>query len=58
MPTPGLLYQDYGEHVKSLLWDVLLFVVRSFYFIWESLILSLVPDRFRSLKVKQRKSGS
>lgn len=52
MATPGLLYQDYGEHIKSLLWDGLVFAIRSFFYILEAIYLTLIPDRFRKLKVK------
>lgn len=60
MPTPGLLYQDYGDHIKSLLWDFLVFAIKSFIYILEAIYLTIIPDRFRKLKVKwerEKESG-
>ena len=51
MWRPGLLYTDTGDHVKHLLKDLVIFAIKSVFYILEAIFLSLVPDRFRTLKV-------
>lgn len=51
MSRPGLLYTDFRTHLQNLIKDVFMFCVLSFYYICESIFLTILPDRFRKLKV-------
>lgn len=48
---PELLYENLWEHIYSLFLDVIIFFVKSVYFIAESIYLTLLPDKFREKKV-------
>jgi hypothetical protein len=39
------------EHAYLLIVDLIIFFVKSFYYVCETIILTLVPDRFRKFKV-------
>lgn len=52
MSKPGLLYTDYREHLQNLIKDVFIFALKSILYICETIYLTLIPDRFRKLKVK------
>lgn len=45
------LYVNHVEHITSLLMDLLIFWIKSIYFIAESMYLTLLPNKFRKLKV-------
>lgn len=51
MAKPGLLYTDYREHVKNLVKDLIIFFCKSIFYILESIFLTIIPDRFRKMKV-------
>lgn len=53
MSKPGLLYTDYREHITNLAKDLFIFAIKSFLYICETIFLTLIPDRFRKLKVKE-----
>lgn len=46
-----LLYENWFERFYSLLLDLLIFFAKSIYYTAESLYLTLLPDRFRKIKV-------
>lgn len=46
------MFNNRVEHVFSLLLDILIFWIKSFYFIIETIILTLIPNKFRKLKVR------
>lgn len=46
------LYVNHVEHITSLLMDLLIFWIKSIYFIAESIYLTILPNRFRKLKVR------
>lgn len=46
-----MLYENVFERIYSLLLDLLIFLIKSLYYIGESLYLTLLPDRFRQMKV-------
>uniref|UniRef100_A0A336MF17 Short-chain dehydrogenase/reductase 3 n=1 Tax=Culicoides sonorensis TaxID=179676 RepID=A0A336MF17_CULSO len=45
-----MLYESAWEHFYSLLIDLLIFFVKSIYFIGESIFLTLLPNKLRKLK--------
>lgn len=47
----GLMFASRYEHVITLLTDVFWFVLNSLYFLAETLWLTVLPARFRKLKV-------
>lgn len=47
----GTMYENRLEHFYTLFIDMLVFFAKSIYYIVESLILTILPDRFRTLKV-------
>lgn len=49
------LYVNHVEHITSLLVDLLIFWIKSIYFIAESMYLTILPNRFRKLKVNNFK---
>lgn len=46
-----MMYENPIQHISSILVDILIFWIKSIYFIIESIVLTLVPDRYRKLKV-------
>lgn len=48
----GLMYASRYEHVITLLTDLFWFLLNSVYFLCESLWLTVLPARFRKLKVR------
>lgn len=51
MSRPGLLYSDWRDHLKNLAKDLFIFAIKSILYICETILLTLIPDRFRKLKV-------
>lgn len=51
--TSETLYGTWFEELTTLVVDVLVFFMRSIYFILESIYLTLLPNRFRKLKVSE-----
>lgn len=49
--TGETMYASRIEELMTLVLDTIVFLARSVFFICESLVLSVVPDRFRKLKV-------
>ena len=45
------MYEDRLEHVKTLLVDLVIVLVKSIYYLLETLYLTVLPNRFRKLKV-------
>ncbi|XP_055711116.1 short-chain dehydrogenase/reductase family 16C member 6 [Phlebotomus papatasi] len=45
-----LLYENRVEHIYMLLWDLLVFYIKSFVYICEAFFLSITPTKFRNLK--------
>lgn len=43
---------NYFDYVVSLIIDVFMFTVKSMFFLAETLYLTLLPDRFRKMKVQ------
>jgi hypothetical protein len=48
---PGLIHDNYFEYFYTLVVDVLIFVVKSLYFFAETIFLTVLPTKFRKLKV-------
>lgn len=48
-----MMYENPIQHISSILVDILIFWIKSIYFIAESIMLTLIPDRYRKLKVIQ-----
>ncbi|KFB46438.1 AGAP008125-PA-like protein [Anopheles sinensis] len=46
-----MLYENPLDHFLSLLIDLLIFSVKSVYYVLETIVLTLTPYQFRKLKV-------
>lgn len=46
-----LMYESRYEHFVSLITDLFWFFLNSIYYILETLYLTILPDRFRKMKV-------
>lgn len=46
-----LLYESPWENFYSLVIDLLIFLIKSIYYIAESIYLTLLPNRLRKIKV-------
>jgi hypothetical protein len=46
-----MMYENPLEYIYSLIIDLLIFFVKSIYFLAETIYLTLLPDKFRKLKV-------
>lgn len=51
---PGLIYDSLFEYIWTLVVDIAVCTAKSFYYILETIILTLCPDRFRKKKVRRR----
>lgn len=49
--TGETMYASRTEELMTLVFDTIVFFARSIFFICESLVLSVIPNRFRKLKV-------
>lgn len=49
----NMLYESAWEHFYSLLIDLLIFFIKSIYYIGESIFLTLVPSKLRKIKVSR-----
>lgn len=49
-----LLYESPWERFYSLVIDLLIFLIKSIYYIAESIYLTLLPNRLRKIKVSTR----
>lgn len=47
----GLIHDSIFEYIWSLIVDVLICSVKSFYYLLEAIFLTLLPDKFRKKKV-------
>lgn len=47
----GLIHDNLFDYVYSLIIDVLIFTVKAIYFFAETVFLTILPTRFRTLKV-------
>lgn len=46
-----LMYESRYEHIVSLITDLFWFFLNSVYYILETIYLTILPDRFRKMKV-------
>lgn len=49
--NPGLLHDNTIDYVWSLIVDTFIFIIKSIYFFAEMVFLTILPTRFRKLKV-------
>lgn len=52
---PGLIDDNFWDYFCSLVVDVLIFVFKSIYFMAETVFLTILPDRFRKMKVSSQR---
>lgn len=45
------LYGSYSEEILSLICDLFIFLCKSIFYILEAVYFSVIPDKFRKLKV-------
>lgn len=49
--NPGLIHDNAFDYVYSLVVDVLIFIIKSVYFLAETVFLTILPNRLRKMKV-------
>lgn len=49
---PGLIHDNAFDYFTSLLIDIIVFTLKSIYYLIETIYLTLLPKRLRKLKVK------
>lgn len=50
----GTMYDSYLEHFTSLFVDIFVLWIKSIYFILETIYLTILPNRFRKMKVQSK----
>lgn len=53
-PNPGLIHDNAFDYYCSLVVDVFIFLIKSFYFLAETIYLTILPNKLRNLKVSGR----
>lgn len=49
--NPGLIHDNAFDYVYSLVVDILIFLIKSMYFLAETVFLTILPNRLRKMKV-------
>lgn len=49
--NPGLIHDNAFDYVYSLVVDILIFIIKSMYFLAETVFLTILPNRLRKMKV-------
>lgn len=49
--NPGLIHDNLFDYYWSLIVDVFVFMIKSIYFLAETIFLTILPNKLRNLKV-------